>query len=183
MKMPGADRAIVEPAKVRDYLVSPNHPVGRFKSVFFASLGYSSSNWTLLQEALRRIALSDDARPGLASPYGQKFEVHATLEGPTGRRAAVVTVWILLMRDDFRRFAMKFHTLDTVVLDRDVPEHGLRSGDLGAVVETYDPDGLEVEFVTASGRTQALVTLKEHDVREVRDQDLITVRSVTQGAA
>ena len=78
---------------------------------------------------------------------------------------------------------MKFHTLDTVVLDRDVPEHGLRSGDLGAVVETYAPDGLEVEFVTASGRTQALVTLKENDVREVRDQDLIAVRSVTQGAA
>ena len=49
--------------------------------------------------------------------------------------------------------------LDTVVLDRDLPEHGLRNGDLGAVVQVYEPDGLEVEFVTASGKTQALVTL------------------------
>jgi hypothetical protein len=47
----------------------------------------------------------------------------------------------------------------TVVLARDVHEHGLREGDLGAVVEVYEPDGLEVEFVTASGRTAALLTL------------------------
>ncbi|MGZ5445984.1 MAG: DUF4926 domain-containing protein [Thermoanaerobaculia bacterium] len=77
---------------------------------------------------------------------------------------------------------MKFHTLDTVVLDRDVPQHGLRAGDLGAVVETYEPDGLEVEFVTASGRTQALVTLHVGDVRSVHDQDLIAVRPLARGA-
>ena len=54
---------------------------------------------------------------------------------------------------------MEHTRLDTVVLVRDVPEHGLCAGDLGAVVEVYPPDGLEVEFVTASGRTKALVTL------------------------
>jgi hypothetical protein len=54
---------------------------------------------------------------------------------------------------------MKFQLLDTVVLDRDLPEHGLCRGDLGAVVEVYAPDGVEVEFVRASGQTQAVVTL------------------------
>ena len=78
---------------------------------------------------------------------------------------------------------MRFKELDTVVLDRDVPEHGLRRGDLGAVVQTYEPEGLEVEFVTASGRTQALVTLRERDVRAVGDRDLISVRTVDRGAA
>ena len=73
---------------------------------------------------------------------------------------------------------MKYKILDTVVLDRDLAEHGLRSGDLGAVVEVYEPDGLEVEFVTASGKTQALVTLNVKDVRPVQDSDLIAVRSV-----
>ena len=65
-----------------------------------------------------------------------------------------------------------------MVLDRDLAEHGLRSGDLGAVVEVYEPDGLEVEFVTASGKTQALVTLNVKDVRPMQDSDLIAVRSV-----
>ena len=73
---------------------------------------------------------------------------------------------------------MKYKLLDTVVLDRDLAEHGLRSGDLGAVVEIYEPDGLEVEFVTASGKTQALVMLNVKDVRPVQDSDLIAVRSV-----
>jgi hypothetical protein len=78
---------------------------------------------------------------------------------------------------------MNFKQLDTVVLDRDLPESGLRKGDLGAVVQTYEPDGLEVEFVTASGRTQAVVTLQLLDVRAVMDEDLISVRPLTRGAA
>jgi hypothetical protein len=77
---------------------------------------------------------------------------------------------------------MKHHLLDTVVLDRDLPEHGLCRGDLGAVVEVYEPDGVEVEFVRASGNTQAVVTLSESDVRAVRDSDQIAVRSVEQAA-
>jgi hypothetical protein len=77
---------------------------------------------------------------------------------------------------------MSFRLLETVVLRRDLPEHGLRAGDLGAVVELYGTDGLEVEFVSASGRTEALVTLKEEDVRAVEDGDLITVRRLDRSA-
>ena len=77
---------------------------------------------------------------------------------------------------------MRFELLDTVVLERDLPEHGLRRGDLGAVVEVYEPDGLEVEFVTASGKTEALVTLSQSDVRAVDDDDLITVRPFDRSA-
>jgi hypothetical protein len=73
---------------------------------------------------------------------------------------------------------MTYRVLDTIVLDRDVPEHGLRKGDLGAVVEVYEGDGLEIEFVTASGRTAALLTLSASDVRPVADDDLVSVRNV-----
>jgi hypothetical protein len=78
---------------------------------------------------------------------------------------------------------MKFKVLDTVVLRRDLPEHGLREGDLGAVVEVYEPDGIEVEFVTASGRTEALLTLKDSDVRAVGDRDLVAVRPFKKRSA
>jgi hypothetical protein len=75
-----------------------------------------------------------------------------------------------------------FNLLDTVVLDRDLSEHGLRRGDLGAVVDVHAPDGLDVEFVLASGRTQALVTLRDADVRAVGDADLIAVRELKRTA-
>ena len=77
---------------------------------------------------------------------------------------------------------MQHEILDTVVLGRDLPEAGLRTGDLGAVVEVYEPDGIEVEFVTASGHTGALVTLKVGDVRPVADTDLVTVRTLGKTA-
>ena len=73
---------------------------------------------------------------------------------------------------------MRYKVLDTVVLQKDLPEKGLCRGDLGAVVEVYEPDGMEVEFVTASGKTQALVTLTVRDVRPVGDHDLVAVRSL-----
>jgi Domain of unknown function (DUF4926) len=72
---------------------------------------------------------------------------------------------------------MKFASLDTVVLNHDIPEQGLRAGDLGAVVEVYADDSLEVEFVRPSGDTQALVTLKSTDVRPVTKTDVLSVRA------
>jgi len=78
-----------------------------------------------------------------------------------------------------------FKELDTVVLVRDVPEAGLRAGDLGAVVEVYSPEAFEVEFVKAAGGAQALLTLNADDLRAVREDDLLAVRSVesARGAA
>lgn len=76
---------------------------------------------------------------------------------------------------------MCIHMSDTVVVTRDLPEAGLRAGDLGAVVQVYGPE----EFVTAAGRTRALRTLGPGDVRSVRDDDLLAVRPAAsmRGAA
>ena len=72
---------------------------------------------------------------------------------------------------------MDFALLDTVVLNHDLPAHGLRAGDLGAVVEVYPDNGVEVEFVRASGSTKALVILKASDLRAVAASDILAVRA------
>lgn len=72
---------------------------------------------------------------------------------------------------------MKLRVLDTVVLEKDLPDQGLQRGDIGAVVEVCEPDGLEVEFVSGSGRTRALVTLRMTEVRSIADTDVLAVRS------
>ncbi len=78
-----------------------------------------------------------------------------------------------------------FQELDAVVLVRDLPDAGLRAGDMGAIVHVHGPQALEVEFVTDAGRTQALLTLNPTDVRPVRDDDLLAVRATgpARGAA
>lgn len=67
---------------------------------------------------------------------------------------------------------------DEVILSRDVLEHGLRAGDIGTVVHVYPKGGLEVEFFTVVGKTRAVVTLRESDVRTATDNDVVAVRSL-----
>jgi hypothetical protein len=73
---------------------------------------------------------------------------------------------------------MKYKLLDTVVLNRDLPEQNLRAGDLGVIVQLYESDRIEVEFVTVSGQTSALVMLTTEDVRPVDDTDLVSPPSL-----
>lgn len=71
----------------------------------------------------------------------------------------------------------KFKNLDTIVLKHDIKKSGLIEGDMGAVVNVYDNGkAAEVEFVTAKGKTVALVTLNLSDVREVKQNDILHVR-------
>lgn len=70
-----------------------------------------------------------------------------------------------------------FKELETIILKHDIKKHGLRKGDMGAVVNVYaGGKAAEVEFVTATGRTVALVTLESKDVRDIAQNDLLSVR-------
>ena len=67
--------------------------------------------------------------------------------------------------------------LETVVLTHDVPERGLEKGDVGAVVHRYvDKGAYEVEFVTAEGKTVAVLTLTEADIRPMWSGEILHAR-------
>lgn len=102
MKIPGAERAIVADAKVRDYLLSTEHRVGRGKARFFAQLGFEKESWEALQEQLVHLA-SRDAELGEKTRFGQKYVVRDIIQGPEGRSALVVAVWIVLEGEEFPR--------------------------------------------------------------------------------
>ncbi len=72
--------------------------------------------------------------------------------------------------------------LDPVVLTKDLPRQGLKRGDLGAIVDVFEAESLEVEFVTASGKTEALLKLAVADVRSVADSDMLSVRPYSRTA-
>ena len=74
--------------------------------------------------------------------------------------------------------------LDAVVLTRDIEEYGLRQGDVGAVVHCYENGmAFEVEFVTAEGRTIALLTLSRADIRLMGGREVLHVRELAQVVA
>lgn len=80
MKLPNHDSALIDPAKVRDYLLSPEHPVGRFKATFFAAIGYKRGDWQKLSSDLLEIAKTGDALsgPATSSVESTKSMVHSS---------------------------------------------------------------------------------------------------------
>jgi hypothetical protein len=69
--------------------------------------------------------------------------------------------------------------LETVVLTADLPEHGLKAGDLGTVVLVHTQGGYEVEFMTLDGETMAMLSLSPNQVRPVSRREIAHARSVT----
>jgi hypothetical protein len=71
------------------------------------------------------------------------------------------------------------HELELVALTRDFPEHDLQIGDVGTVVHCYqDRTALEVEFVTAAGKTIAVLTLDAANVRPMQGGQILHVREL-----
>ena len=71
---------------------------------------------------------------------------------------------------------LNFKPLDVVVLTADLPNAGLKCNDVGTIVETSEPAALEVEFVGATGKTIALVTVPAAAVRSPIAGEMLAVR-------
>jgi hypothetical protein len=80
---------------------------------------------------------------------------------------------------------MSVEMYQDVILTVDLPEHGLRAGDVGTVVERHDPPGIEigysVEFFDMTGQTVAVVTVPAHSLRTPTSSDRPSARTLAAG--
>jgi hypothetical protein len=53
MKLPAANKLVVEREKIADYLLNPVHRFGASKARFFTHFGFRMAAWEELAEALR----------------------------------------------------------------------------------------------------------------------------------
>ncbi len=71
------------------------------------------------------------------------------------------------------------HEHDRVVLTKPLSEEGLEPGDIGAVVHIYPRhEAYEVEFVTLTGKTAAVVTVPAEHVRPVGSGEIPHAREL-----
>jgi ATP-dependent exoDNAse (exonuclease V) alpha subunit len=74
-----------------------------------------------------------------------------------------------------------YKELDIIAITHDIEESGLKQGDIGTIVHCYkDNKAFEIEFVTADGKTVALLTLKSEDIRSLKDREVLHVRELTE---
>jgi len=68
---------------------------------------------------------------------------------------------------------------DRVVLTKEVPAEGLKSGDVGTVIHVHKKDkAFEVEFVALDGETLAIATLDASDIRPVQRKEITHARAL-----
>lgn len=74
-----------------------------------------------------------------------------------------------------------FQESNMIVLTHDVEEFGLKQGDIGTIMHCYkDNKAFEVEFITADGKTVALLTLKPEEIRSLKNREVLHVRELTE---
>ena len=62
---------------------------------------------------------------------------------------------------------------DSVALVKDIPELQLYKGQVGTIVEVYEPNAFEIEFCDLNGQTYALETLKASQLMLLRYELLV----------
>lgn len=93
MKLPGADHIRIDERKIRDYLLSSSHPVGRFKARLFAAIGFDQRTAEAFIAEIRRVAAEGDVEEAEPTEFGRKYTVPGELRGTSGT-LQVLTVWL-----------------------------------------------------------------------------------------
>lgn len=93
MPIPNADSAIIEQQKVVEYVLNAGHRRGGSKAALLLQFGYDPVNWERLAHDLRRDHLSRDADLSRTTQYGERYEIRAPLQTPSGLPLIVRSIW------------------------------------------------------------------------------------------
>lgn len=103
MKLPNGERAIIDPRKLMDYCLNPEHEDGKHKAILFDEMvGITRENADLLLDALQYAAAHDDGVPGNHDKYGQRYVIDFQFAGPGGT-ANIRSAWIIRTGEDVPR--------------------------------------------------------------------------------
>jgi hypothetical protein len=101
MKLPNASLAIVDPEKIRDYCLNPEHPRGKHKArVFQSALGVTKADAEKLIAKIREQIQGAECEKGEGDEYGQRYAVEIEIE-INAIKAVVRTSWII-KRDEIQ---------------------------------------------------------------------------------
>jgi hypothetical protein len=139
------------------------------------------------------LAQAAEVEPEGNNPFGEFLAARGELQGPNDVILNVRTIWIRLAETHEVRFVTLFLTrndrnmtvelFSEIALACDLPEEGLRRGDIATVIEKLPAtqasggeEGLILEVFNAIGETIALVTVPVSAVEPLRASEVLSVR-------
>ena len=93
MKLPNADKSIVEREKILDYLLNSAHRHGASKEQFFKMFGFRVEKWEQLAQALRIHGKTNEVTRTRETGFGPRYEVEGKLDVPDGRSPKIRSLW------------------------------------------------------------------------------------------
>jgi hypothetical protein len=93
IKLPNADKAIVEREKILGYLLNSEHLIGASKAHFFTNFGFSAAKWEQLAKALLVHGQTHEVKRVRKTDFGPRYEVEGSLKTPDGREPFIRSVW------------------------------------------------------------------------------------------
>ena len=108
MRIPNAERAVVDIRKLRDYCLNPQHDKGKHKARLFTSLlGMDSDDAEELRNTLLETVKTQDAQLGETDAYGQRYTLDFTLNW-RGKQARIRSAWIIETGSDIPKLTTAF---------------------------------------------------------------------------
>jgi hypothetical protein len=108
MKLPNADRAIIDREKTYDYCLNKDHPRGKHKArVFQRTLGLTSENTDELIAIILNSIQNEICSLGEGDEYGQRYIVDIAIHRNT-EKAVVRTIWIIKTNESQPRLTTCF---------------------------------------------------------------------------
>ena len=108
MKIPNAERAVVDIRKLREYCLNPQHHRGKHKARLFTSLlGMDADDAEELRTALLEAVKKQDAQLADRDAYGQRYTLDFTLNWRE-KQATIRSAWIIETNTDFPKLTTAF---------------------------------------------------------------------------
>lgn len=92
-KVPNLTNAVVEDAKMRDYLLNSGHPDGKSKAIFFTKKGFRVNDLPAFREMLINHAKSNQVMKEVKTEHGVKYVVEGPVNWPGLNVFNLRTVW------------------------------------------------------------------------------------------
>lgn len=108
MRLPNVEHAQVDAEKLKRYLLSQTHPIGRSKARFFRGVGFDESNLAILERCLIAIAKTEEIVEIVPSFHGAKYIIDGLIATPSGERVGLRTVWIVDKGQNNPRFVTAY---------------------------------------------------------------------------
>ncbi len=108
MRIPNAERAVVDIRKLREYCLNPQHHKGKHKARLFTSLlDMDANDAEELRNALLEAVKNQDAQLADKDAYGQRYTLDFTLNW-RDKQATIRSAWIIETNTDFPKLTTAF---------------------------------------------------------------------------